>query len=125
MNLMTRSMGIGSRLISQLEINGLLFHRRHGLRSGDTASDVFTRWQEVFRDNVRTVLDFYMFNYERTGQRQLFVIEFPSCQLNESPQTTVAGTGPIDQPLSFLALLNTANDSPIKMTIYTHTAYAE
>ena len=95
------------------------------LRSGDTASDVFTRWQEVFRDNVRTVLDFYMFNYERTGQRQLFVIEFPSCQLNESPQTTVAGTGPIDQPLSFLALLNTANESPIKMTIYTHTAYAE
>ena len=95
------------------------------LRSGDAASDVFTRWQEVFRDNVRTVLDFYMFNYERTGQRQLFVIEFPSCQLNESPQTTVPGTGPIDQPLAFLALLNTANESPIKMKIYTHTAYTE
>ena len=95
------------------------------LRSGDAASDVFTRWQEVFRDNIRTALDFYMFNYERTGQRQLFIINFPSCQLNESPQKTVAGTGPIDQPLSFLALLNTANDSPIKMTIYTHTAYAE
>ena len=95
------------------------------LRSGDAPSDVFTRWQEVFRDNIRTALAFYMFNYERTGQRQLFVIEFPSCQLNESPQKTVAGTGPIDQPLSFLALLNTANESPMKMTIYTHSAYTE
>ena len=94
-------------------------------QSGDDANDVFVRWQEVFRDNLRTALEYAMFNYESNGQRVFLVMEFPSTQLSESPQTVASGTGPIDQPLAFLSLLNTANDSPIKITIYSRTAYTE
>lgn len=94
-------------------------------RSGDSANDVFVRWQEVFRDQMRTALSFAMYSYERTGQRTLFRLDFPSCQLNESPQTVVSGAGPIDQPLSFLGLLNSANESPMKITIYSVSAYEE
>ena len=91
-------MGIVSKLTSQLEINGLLFHRQHGFDRVMLPRMCLRGGKKFFVIMFGQFLDFYMFNYERTGQRQLFVIEFPSCQLNESPQTTVPGTGPIDQP---------------------------
>lgn len=92
--------------------------------AGDDPADVFNEWQEIFREEGRRLdVEYRMYSYDKFGKRQQVIYSFPSCQLNESPQTVVNDAGPIDQPLSMKALTDTTNTSEITLTTYTEQPY--
>ena len=92
-------------------------------RSGNASSDVFARWQDIFRNKQRTPLSSRGYSYTAQGQQRQFIVECPSALLTESPQTVANAGGNIDQPLAFQAFTNAAGDSEIKITLETTKSY--
>ena len=92
-------------------------------RSGNAPTDVFSRWQDLFRNKQRTALSSRAYSYTAQGQQRQFIVECPSALLTESPQTVANAAGNIDQPLNFQAFTNAAGDSEIKITLETTKSY--
>ena len=92
-------------------------------RSGNAQTDVFARWQDIFRNKQRTPLSSRGYSYTAQGQQRQFIVECPSALLTESPQTVANAGGNIDQPLAFQAFTNAAGDSEIKITLETTKSY--
>lgn len=88
-------------------------------RAGDVATDVFKDFQEEFRNERREALTFQMRQYDENGRQRMIEAKFASSQLTESPQLSVSGPGPIEQPLSFKALASSSEASEIVFDVWT------
>lgn len=85
-----------------------------------SVTDVINEWQEIFREEgARLPVEYRMYSWDKYGKRQQVIYNFPSCQLNESPQTVVNDGGTLDQPLGMKALTDSSNPSEITLTAYT------
>lgn len=95
-------------------------------QSGDAAADVFTRWQEVFRNQTEQELTIRLYAFDNDGRQNRFDILSDNSQLNASPRISVGGPGPIDRPLSFKSIpVAGSSDSEIVFRVYTENAYTE
>ena len=92
--------------------------------SGDDAADTFTRWQDIFRGDVRNELLFRSYNYLGDGSRTLFEIKAPSAQMNANEVVT-SGGGPLTRRTGFKALPSTAEASEIVIRTETKEQYSE
>lgn len=93
--------------------------------TGDEASDVFTNWQELFRNDERQKLSFLMYAFDPSGRTYRINVNTPSGQITESPRIEVAGPGPVNRRIPFKALPTAEGTSEINFEIFTKVAYSE
>ena len=80
--------------------------------SGDEEADVFEKWQEILRGDIRSELLFRSYNYLGDGSRILFEVKAPNAQMNANEVVT-AGGGPLTRRTGFKALPSTTEPSEI------------
>ena len=117
----------GSRFITDIVQDGnreIDFNPTIRFISGTEASDVFARWQEIFRDDRREALLFRGYNFFGDGSRELIEIECPGSQLVTNEIGTT-GAGPIDRRLAFLGLPSGTETSEIIVRTQTQTQFSE
>ena len=92
--------------------------------SGTQASDVFAKWQEIFRNDDRSALMFRGYNYHGNGAREIIEISNPSSQLVTNEIVT-SGAGPLDRRLAFYGLPSAGETSEIIVRTETQEAFSE
>ena len=90
------------------------------LRAGDT-TDVFPRFQELFRNDARQPLIMRNLGYDGDGRQHRMDWETPTAQITSAPRTAVSGPAEIERPLSFQALPGSGTPE-LKITIYSENA---
>ena len=117
----------GSRFVRDIAQDGnreIDFNPTLRFISGTQASDVFAKWQEIFRNDERSPLLFRGYNYHGNGARELIEISCPSSQLVTNEIVT-SGAGPIDRRLNFYGLPSAAETSEIIVRTETQTEFSE
>ena len=92
--------------------------------SGDQSTDVFTKWQDILRGDIRSELLFRSYNYLGDGSRTLFEIKAPSGQMNANEVVT-AGGGPLTRRTGFKALPSASEASEIIIRTETKEQFSE
>ena len=92
--------------------------------SGTQASDVFAKWQEIFRNDDRSALIFRGYNYHGNGSREIIEVRSPSSQLVTNEIVT-SGAGPIDRRLNFYGLPSAGETSEIIVRTETQEEFSE
>ena len=117
----------GSRFITDITQDGnreIDFNPTIRFVSGTQASDVFAKWQEILRNDERSMLLFRGYNYFGNGAREIIEVECPSSQLITNEIVT-SGAGPIDRRLSFYGLPSASEASEIIIRTETQEQFSE
>ena len=117
----------GSRFVRDIAQDGnreIDFNPTLRFISGTQASDVFAKWQEIFRNDERSALIFRGYNYHGNGAREIIEIRCPSSQLVTNEIVT-SGAGPIDRRLAFYGLPSAGETSEIIVRTETQEAFSE
>lgn len=127
LNLGTDDAFDGSRFVRNVVQDGnreIDFNPTLRFVSGTQASDVFAKWQEIFRNDERSALIFRGYNYHGNGARELIEIRCPSSQLVTN-EIVSSGAGPIDRRLAFYGLPSAGETSEIIVRTETQEAFSE
>ena len=91
------------------------------LRAGD-ATDVFPKFQELFRNDARYPLTMRNLSYDGDGRQKRMDWTCASSQITAYPRSESTGPGNIERPLEFQALPGTGSVPELIIEIYTETA---
>ena len=89
--------------------------------SGDAATDIFPKWQDIFNNDERLSVRVTMFNVDSRGKLSVVQALTRNAQISELPEFNVDGTAQVTQPVTWEGKQPTGTNNPREMEITTWT----